>query len=119
MPKKILIVDDSPSMRQMVKFTLTEDGYETVEAEDGKVGLTRTDGCSLIITDYNMPEMNGIAFIKGVRAQAATKFTPIIMLTTEHEDVKKDEGKAAGATAWLVKPFTPEVLKETVKKLIG
>ncbi|MEK6794924.1 MAG: response regulator [Spirochaetota bacterium] len=119
MGKKVLIVDDSPSMRQMVSFTLSEDGYEVIEADNGKAALGKLDGSALIITDINMPEMNGIELIKSIRGNDAVKFVPIIVLTTESEQSKQDEGKAAGATAWIVKPFTPEKLKETVKKTLG
>ncbi len=121
MAKKILIVDDSSSMRQMVKFTLVEEGHEVYEADNGKNGISKLEAAEpeLIITDINMPEMDGIEFIKQVRANAQYKFTPIIVLTTESEQAKQDEGKKAGATAWLIKPFTPEKLIETVKKVAG
>ncbi|MBI4979239.1 MAG: response regulator [Spirochaetes bacterium] len=118
---QVLIVDDSPSMRQMVHFTLAEDGYEVVEADSGTSALTKLSGSSmkLVITDINMPGMNGIELIKNIRKDDRSKFLPIIVLTTESEQGKQDEGKAAGATAWIVKPFTPDKLKETVKKVVG
>lgn len=120
MEKQILIVDDSPSMRQMVNFTLAEDGYQVVEAEEGNSALTKAGAATkLVITDINMPGMNGIELIKALRAGAATKFVPIVVLTTESEEGMKAQGKAAGATGWLVKPFTPEKLLETVKKIVG
>ena len=121
MGKKILIVDDSSSMRQMVKFTLTEEGYDVEEAVDGKDGVDKVSDVNpeLIITDINMPNMNGIELIEAVRKTDAYKFTPIIVLTTESEQSKQDAGKKAGASAWLIKPFTPEQLIETVKKVAG
>jgi two-component system chemotaxis response regulator CheY len=120
MGKQILIVDDSPSMRQMVNFTLAEDGYEVVEADGGQAALGKMgDAVKLVITDINMPGMNGIELIKAMRAGEKTKFTPVIVLTTESDAGKQNEGKAAGATAWLVKPFTPDKLKETVKRVLG
>lgn len=121
MPKKILIVDDSASMRQMVNFTLSEEGYEVVEAENGREALDSMKGVApeLVITDINMPVMDGIELIKQIRSASDFKFTPVIVLTTESEESKQNEGKQAGATAWLVKPFTPEKLIETVKKVAG
>ena len=121
MAKKILIVDDSASMRQMVNFTLAEEGYEVREAENGQEALDsmKGDKPDLVITDINMPVMDGIELIKQIRAAGEFKFTPIIVLTTESEESKQNEGKQAGATAWLIKPFTPEKLTETVKKVAG
>ena len=121
MAKKILIVDDSASMRQMVNFTLAEEGYEVREAENGQEALDSMKGDTpdLVITDINMPVMDGIELIKQIRAAGEFKFTPIIVLTTESEESKQNEGKQAGATAWLIKPFTPEKLTETVKKVAG
>lgn len=121
MGKQVLIVDDSPSMRQMVTFTLAEDGFDIVEADCGTSALDKLSGASAncVITDINMPGMNGIELIKSIRSNDKHKFTPIIVLTTESEAAKQDEGKNAGATAWLVKPFTPEKLKETVRKVVG
>lgn len=120
MGKKILIADDSTSMRQMIEFTLSDAGYAVVQAVDGEDAVTKfAADVNLVITDLNMPRMNGIDLIKKIRGGAANKFVPIIMLTTESEQSKKDEGKKAGATAWIVKPFTPENLLETIKKVVG
>jgi two-component system, chemotaxis family, chemotaxis protein CheY len=121
MGKTIMSVDDSVSVRQMVSFTLKEAGYDVVEAEDGKDALAKLKGSAvnMIITDLNMPNMDGIEFIKNVRADSALKFIPIVMLTTESQDSKKQEGKAAGATGWIVKPFKPDQLMTVVKKVLG
>ncbi|MBE0604117.1 MAG: response regulator [Deltaproteobacteria bacterium] len=122
MGKQILIVDDSTSMRQMVNFTLAGAGYEVVEACDGKDALSKLGGLpsvSMIVTDLNMPNMDGIELIKSVRGTASHKFVPIVMLTTESQDSKKQEGKSAGATGWIIKPFKPEQLLAVVKKVIG
>jgi two-component system chemotaxis response regulator CheY len=121
MSKRILTVDDSASIRQMVSFTLKEAGYETVEAVDGKDALAKLNGTpiNMIITDLNMPNLDGIGLIKGVRANPSYKFIPIVMLTTESQDSKKMEGKQAGATGWIVKPFKPEQLLAVIKKVIG
>lgn len=117
----ILAVDDSASMRQMVSFTLKGAGYEVVEAADGVEALNfaKTRGVNLVITDVNMPNMDGIALIKELRALSSYKFTPLLMLTTESSSEKKQQGKAAGATGWIVKPFNPEQLLNTVKKVLG
>lgn len=119
MSKTILAVDDSKTMRDMVSFTLKEAGYNTLVAEDGKSALDVLNANSVdaIITDLNMPGMNGFELIRNVRANAKYKFTPILMLTTEGDDSKKQEGKAAGATGWVVKPFNPQKLIEVVKKV--
>lgn len=119
MAKKILAVDDSKTMREMVSFTLKSAGYEVVEAEDGQAALTTLNGGKVdaVITDLNMPNMNGFELIRALRANPAYKFTPILMLTTEGDDSKKQEGKSAGATGWIVKPFNPEKLVEVVKKV--
>lgn len=116
-----MTVDDSASVRQMVSFTLREAGYDVIEACDGKDALGKIQGnqLNLIVTDLNMPNMDGIELIKNVRASATHKFVPIIMLTTESQDSKKAEGKAAGATGWIVKPFRPEQLLAVIKKVIG
>lgn len=121
MGTQVLIVDDSRSMRQMVNFTLTENGYDVTEAENGKDGLDKLGQAQpeLIITDIHMPEMDGIEFIKQVRGMGDYKFVPIIVLTTEFEEEKQAEGQQAGATAWIVKPFTPEKLIEVAKKVGG
>ncbi len=118
---KILIVDDSASMRQMVEFTLKEAGHDVMVAEDGQVALNIAKGAAsdLVITDINMPNMDGITLIKELRALAPYKFTPILTLTTESTTDKKMEGKEAGATGWIVKPFNPEKLLATVNKVLG
>ncbi len=117
----ILTVDDSTSMRQMVLFTLKGAGYEVVEAADGVEALdvANTRSFDLVVTDVNMPNMDGITLIKELRNLPDYKFTPILMLTTESGSEKKQEGKAAGATGWIVKPFDPERLLETIKKVLG
>ncbi len=117
----ILAVDDSASMRQMVSFTLKGAGYDVTEAADGQEALTKAKSkqFDLIITDVNMPIMDGITFIKNLRGEASYKFTPMLMLTTESAGDKKAQGKAAGATGWIVKPFNPDQLLNTVKKVLG
>ncbi len=118
---KILAVDDSASMRQMVSFTLKGAGHQVDEASNGQEALTKAKGdrYDLIITDVNMPVMDGITFIRNLRAESAYKFTPMLMLTTESGADKKAEGKAAGATGWIVKPFNPDQLVATIKKVLG
>lgn len=120
MAQTIMTVDDSASVRQMVSFTLKRAGYEVVEAVDGKDGLAKLAGVkvNMIITDLNMPNMDGIEMIRNVRAMAQYKFIPIILLTTESQDDKKKEGKKAGATGWIIKPFKPEQLLAVVKKVL-
>ncbi len=120
MGKTILIVDDSASMRQLVTFALKSAGYEVIAAVHGKDGLEKLKAgkVDMIVTDLNMPEMDGIELIKNVRKNPASKFTPIVMLTTESQDTRKQEGKSAGASGWLVKPFKPEELVEVVKKFV-
>lgn len=117
----ILIVDDSASMRQMVAFTLKSAGYEVVEAVDGADGLKKAKGkaFNIVVTDVNMPNMDGIALIKALRVLPEYKFTPLLMLTTESTAEKKLEGKSAGATGWMVKPFNPDQLLATIKKVTG
>jgi two-component system chemotaxis response regulator CheY len=120
MGKTILIVDDSASLRQVVKIALTNARYEVVEAVDGKDALAKLAGrrVDLIISDVNMPNMDGIALVKAVKQNPQQRFTPIIMLTTEGAEEKKREGQAAGAKAWVVKPFQPDQLLMAVSKLI-
>jgi two-component system chemotaxis response regulator CheY len=119
MAKTVMTVDDSASVRQMVSFTLNQEGFEVIEATDGADGLSKLKGSvDLIITDLNMPNMDGIEFIKNVRSKGEYKFTPILMLTTESQASKKQEGKEAGATGWIVKPFKPEQLMAVVNKVI-
>ncbi len=121
MGKAILAVDDSASIRQMVSFTLKSAGYEVMEAIDGDDGLVKARGRSadLILTDQNMPKMDGLTLIKTLRGLPQYRSTPILMLTTESSDAMKSAGRAAGATGWLVKPFDPQKLQEVVKKVIG
>ena len=120
MSKTILIVDDSASVRQVVSIALKGAGYDVIEGCDGKDALTKLNGqkIHLIISDVNMPNMDGITFVKGVKKLANYKFTPIIMLTTESQEGKKQEGQAAGAKAWVVKPFQPAQMLTAVSKLI-
>ncbi|HHN63863.1 MAG TPA: response regulator [Nitrospirae bacterium] len=120
MAKTVLIVDDSTSMRQMVSFTLKDAGYEIVEAVNGRDALNKVNGrkIEMVITDLNMPEMDGIELIRQLRCSAGLRFTPIVMLTTESQESKKEEGKRAGASGWIVKPFTPEQLVSVVKKFV-
>jgi two-component system chemotaxis response regulator CheY len=121
MAKTILAVDDSTSIRQMVTFTLKGAGYDVMEAADGQDGLAKakTKAVDLVLTDQNMPKMDGLTLIKSLRGMPQYKSTPILMLTTESSDTMKSQGKAAGATGWLVKPFDPQKLLEVVKKVIG
>jgi two-component system, chemotaxis family, chemotaxis protein CheY len=118
--KRILSVDDSSSVRQMVSFTLRKTGYEVSEAVDGKDGLTKAGGdkFDLIITDLNMPNMDGIQMITAIRKLPGYSFVPILMLTTESQAEKKDAGRKAGATGWIVKPFDADQLTAVVQKLV-
>lgn len=119
MAKTIMIVDDSSSMRMVVTIALKGAGYTVLEGRDGQDALSKLTGqkVHLIISDVNMPVMDGISFVKAVKQLPAYRFTPIIMLTTESEEFKKREGQAAGAKAWVVKPFKPEQLLGAVQKL--
>lgn len=121
MSKHILAVDDSRSILQMVSFTLKGAGYQVTEAVDGQAALDLASSAqfSLVITDLNMPRMDGITLTQKLRAHPKYKFTPILMLTTEAGDAFKTRGKAAGATGWLVKPFDPQKLLGVVKKVLG
>ena len=120
MAKTILTVDDSASMRQMVRFTLSDAGYTVIEAVDGKDALAKMcPVVNLVITDLNMPNLDGIGLIRAVRANPAYKGIPILMLTTESQDSRKLEGKAAGATGWIVKPFATQQLLAVVKRVLG
>ena len=118
---KILAVDDSVSMRQMVEFTLKSAGHEVVLATDGTEALdvAKTASVDLVLTDVNMPQMDGITLIRNLRTLPSYKFTPMLMLTTESGTEKKQEGKAAGATGWIVKPFNPDQLVATIARVIG
>jgi two-component system chemotaxis response regulator CheY len=115
-----MIVDDSVSMRQMVAYTLRQGGFDVVEAEHGQDAMNKLQSTTvdLIITDLNMPVMDGITLIQNVRKLVAMKSKPILMLTTEGLAAKKEQGKAAGATGWIVKPFDPEKLLQTVAKVL-
>lgn len=119
MAKTIMIVDDSASMRQVLAMALHDAGYDVLQGCDGKDALAQLLGqkVHLIISDVNMPHMDGISFLKAVKQIPAYKFTPVIMLTTVSADAKKDEGRAAGARAWVCKPFEPEQLVGAVKRL--
>lgn len=119
MAKLIMVVDDSASMRRVVGIALKGAGYDVLEGVDGKDALSKLTGqkVHMIISDVNMPVMDGIAFLKAVKAMPAYKFTPVIMLTTESTEEKKREGQAAGARAWVVKPFQPEQLVNAVQRL--
>ena len=119
MAKTIMIVDDSASMRRVVGIALKGAGYDVLEGCDGKDALAKLTGqkVHMIISDVNMPVMDGIAFLKAVKQMPAYKFTPVIMLTTESAEEKKREGQAAGARAWVVKPFQPEQLVNAVQRL--
>ncbi|NOQ16516.1 MAG: response regulator [Methyloprofundus sp.] len=117
----VLAVDDSASMRQMVSFTLKGAGYTVVEAVDGVDALAKAQAQKFdcVVTDVNMPNKDGITLIKDLRALPNYKFVPMLMLTTESGMDKKQQGKAAGATGWIVKPFNPDQLLKTIKKVLG
>jgi two-component system chemotaxis response regulator CheY len=121
MAKTILIVDDSSSLRTVVRMALVNAGYDVLEAADGQQGLMQLEKAArvnLIVSDVNMPNMDGITFVTELKKHARHKFTPVIMLTTEGQDAKKEQGRAAGARAWIVKPFNPPQLLDAVSKLI-
>ncbi|MDH3514637.1 MAG: response regulator [Gammaproteobacteria bacterium] len=117
----ILTVDDTASMRQMISFTLNSVGHNVLQAADGKEALKLLEGkkVDLVIADVNMPNMDGITLVKSLRENADFKFTPILMLTTESQEAKRQQGKVAGATGWIVKPFNPEQLLTIVNKVLG
>jgi two-component system chemotaxis response regulator CheY len=119
MSKTVMIVDDSGSFRTVVKLALQKAGYETVEAIDGKDACGKLDGrkLNLIVCDVNMPNMDGLSFLRHLKTTGSYKFTPVIMLTTESQESKKNEGRAAGARAWITKPFQPSQLVDAVNKL--
>jgi two-component system chemotaxis response regulator CheY len=121
MAKKILVIDDSASLREVVSIALQGAGYEVVQAADGKQALDKLDGTRihLAICDVNMPVMDGIAFVKEAKKRQEYRFMPIIMLTTESRESRKQEGQMAGAKAWVVKPFRPEQMLHAVAKLIS
>ena len=119
--KKILAVDDSRSLRNMVAFSLRSTGYQVTEAEDGVEGLAlaKKEQFDLVLTDQNMPNMDGLTLIGQLRTLPSYAKTPILMLTTESSDEMKSKGRAAGANGWLIKPFDPQRLLDVVKKVIG
>lgn len=121
MSKKILIVDDSPSIRQMVEMTLKSASYDVTAAADGQAGLElcQKNHYDFVLTDQNMPRMDGVTLIKSLRAMSSYRTTPIIVLTTEAGDDMKMQGKAAGATGWMVKPFDPQKLLAVAAKVLG
>lgn len=118
--KRIMVVDDSASLRQVVSIALRGAGYEVVEASDGQDALGKLDGSkfNLMISDVNMPRMDGISFVREVKQSAVYRYTPIIMLTTESQDHMKQKGREAGVKAWVVKPFKPDQMLDAVAKLI-
>ena len=120
MSKMALVVDDSTSMRQMVAFTLQSAGFQVIEGSDGQDALGKVNGkaVNLVVTDLNMPVMDGISLIRELRKLPNFKFTPILMLTTESSDEMKQAGRAAGATGWMVKPFDPQRLLEIISKVL-
>ena len=120
MAKKIMTVDDSATIRQMLNFTLTDAGFDVIEAVDGvdACNKLKDNPVNMVITDLNMPQMDGIELIREVRKDPANRFVPIIMLTTESQETKKQEGKSAGASGWIVKPFSPEQLLAVVKMVL-
>lgn len=117
----IMAVDDSASMRRMVAFTLKGAGHEVIEAEDGVEAFSaaKNQKVDLVVTDVNMPNMDGITLVKELRTLPTYRFTPILVLTTESSDAKKQEGRVAGATGWIVKPFSPDQLIATIRKVLG
>ncbi|POQ98732.1 two-component system response regulator [Alkalispirochaeta sphaeroplastigenens] len=121
MAKRILVVDDSAAVRESVSYVLDQAGYEVVQAGDGLDALGMLDGTAfdLIVTDVNMPNMDGITLTGKVRELEAYKYTPVVVLTTESQESKMSAGKAAGATGWIVKPFNSEKLLQVVKRLAG
>lgn len=120
MRRTVLVVDDSITIRQMVSFTLQEAGFSVVQAGDGREALERLGGgrIDLIVTDLNMPRLDGLGLIREVRSRPASRYTPVVMLTTESQEAKRVEGRAAGATAWIVKPFRPDRLLQVIGKVL-
>ena len=121
MSKSILIVDDSESLRTLLKLALVRAGYEVLQAEDGVKGLAQLEAnakLNLIISDVNMPNMDGLTFLTKVKSHPRHKFTPVIMLTTETQDAKRQQGQSAGASAWVVKPFNPSQMLDAVSRLV-
>jgi len=118
---KILVVDDSPSMRSMVKFTLTSAGHDIEEAENGQLGILKAKSSQfdLVMSDVNMPGINGYEFTSQLRELPHYKYTPVLLLTTEHSTEQKTKGRMAGATGWIVKPFQPDALIKNINKILG
>jgi two-component system, chemotaxis family, chemotaxis protein CheY len=121
MAKQVLVVDDSAVIRQVEETVLRKAGYEVVSASGGKEALVKMETATfnLILTDLNMPDLDGVSLIRQVRASARHRLTPIVMITTESKDSKKQEGRSAGATAWMVKPFNADQLLGVVKRILG
>jgi two-component system, chemotaxis family, chemotaxis protein CheY len=121
MKRTVLVVDDSATIRQMVSFTLQQAGLAVLEAADGQQALERLGGgrVDLVVTDLNMPRMDGITLIRELRGRPASRYTPVLMLTTESQESKRREARAAGATGWIVKPFHPEKLLQVVAKVLA
>jgi two-component system chemotaxis response regulator CheY len=121
MAKTIMVVDDSTSIRQMVTFTIKNSGYDVVEAVDGQDALAKMSEqpVNMVVTDLNMPNLDGIGLIKNIRLDPAHKYIPVVMLTTESQEEKKQEGRQAGATGWIVKPFKPDQLIAVIRKVLG
>jgi two-component system chemotaxis response regulator CheY len=119
--KRVMTVDDSRTMREMVAFTLSKAGFAVSEAEDGVKALAalKTAQADVIITDLNMPNMDGVSLIRALRADPKWRATPILMLTTETDQTKRAEGRSAGATGWIVKPFDPDKLVDVVRRVAG
>jgi two-component system chemotaxis response regulator CheY len=120
MPSRVLIVDDSITMRSLVRGALEHDEHQVTEAVDGRAALATLEAASpdLVITDVNMPEMDGLSLVRALRGHPRYRFTPILVLTTEAGDAIKQQGRAAGATGWLVKPFNPDQLRQTVRLVL-
>ncbi len=118
--KTALVVDDSASIRSLVTHTLEQAGFTVIQGENGADALKASEGkpLQLVITDLNMPVMDGITLVKELRAKPQYKFTPMLLLTTEAQEQRKQEGKAAGATGWLVKPFNPQQMLQVVAKVV-
>ena len=117
----VLAVDDSPSLRKLVVAVLTEAGHTVVEAQDGQeaLAMAREHAVQLVVTDVNMPKMDGLTLVRELRTLAPYKYIPILVLTTEMDPAKKAEAKASGATGWLVKPFDPNKLQSTIRRVLG
>jgi two-component system chemotaxis response regulator CheY len=120
MKKKILIADDSASMRQLVSFTLMDAGYSVISANNGRdaLSIAETAEVDMVVTDLNMPELDGIGLVRGLRQMPGFRYTPVVMLTTESQKDMKQQGKDAGASGWITKPFTPDSLLRTIRKFL-